>query len=157
MNEWLSERGRRHPVLRARFTRSSSTQNPVPGPASPPEWPQSGTYPSRRPFQAGCLRSAMNGALAPRGCERPTCSNGTPSKVRSKQTNWRSFFRSRILANGAGKGLPGPAEPRTFTIPTVLIFNQPRPSLTKIGLSTGPKTNPEVNFRTASWANLGRL
>ena len=30
-------------------------------------------------------------------------------------------------------------------------------SLTKIGLSTGPKTNPEVNFRTASWANLGRL
>ena len=26
----------------------------------------SGTYPSRRPFQAGCLRSAMNGALAPR-------------------------------------------------------------------------------------------
>ena len=76
--------------------------------------------------------AAVPGRLPPFRDERGTCAQRVrktdlllerdPSKqVRSKQTNFRSFFfRSRILANG--KRLPGTAKPSS-TIPKVLIFN----------------------------------
>ena len=53
--------------------------------------------------------------------------NGTRSNVRSKQTNFRSFFRSRILANGGGEGLPGTLERSSKLLQYRFLINPDHP------------------------------
>ena len=98
-----------------RFSRSSGTQNPVPDPSSPPEWPQSGTYPSRRPFRLPPFR--RTGHLRPEDVkDRLTGTGPVPRSVPSKQIY--------ILVSGAAgwdirprdEWLPAPVTPNATNL-----------------------------------------
>ena len=53
--------------------------------------------------------------------------NGTRSNVRSKQTNFRSFFRSRILANGDAYRLTGTLEESSKFLSDRFFINPDHP------------------------------
>ena len=87
------------------------------------------------------LAAAVPGRLPPFRDERGTCAQRVrktdlllerdPSKqVRSKQTNFRSFFfRSRILANGDAYRLPGTLERSSTFLSDRFFINPDRPRL----------------------------